>query len=125
MCEMINSDRALRDSLTEMHVHGSAKQGSLTRQMRDGIGCGKTRTKKRRESHFEERDVGRGAQLACGGAPVRPGVLQTMSKTEEQDDRHNFEDPTHPLFNYEKLEKIGEGTYGVVRNRIRPRYLCH
>ena len=38
-----------------------------------------------------------------------------MSKTEEQDDRHNFEDPTHPLYNYEKLEKIGEGTYGVVR----------
>lgn len=38
-----------------------------------------------------------------------------MSKTEEQDDRANFEDPNHPLFNYEKIEKIGEGTYGVVR----------
>ncbi len=38
-----------------------------------------------------------------------------MSTKDENDDGHSFADPTHPLYKYEKIEKIGEGTYGVVR----------
>ncbi len=40
-----------------------------------------------------------------------------MSKdVKDEDGDTNFQNPSHPLFKYEKIEKLGEGTYGVVRS---------
>jgi len=38
-----------------------------------------------------------------------------MSKdVRDEDGDTNFQNPNHPLYKYEKIEKLGEGTYGVV-----------
>jgi len=50
-----------------------------------------------------------------------------MAAKDEDGDSANFLNPQHPLYKYEKIEKIGEGTYGVVyksRERATGRVLA-
>lgn len=46
--------------------------------------------------------------------PPRYDHAQNNNPPNEDGD-HHFNNPSHPLFKYEKIEKIGEGTYGVVK----------